>query len=215
MKWLIVFAREPEAGSAKTRLKGALSDSRRLDLYKAFLEDTRELAGRVRCGKKVLAYDSPGKAPRYLKKVFRGFRMYGQKGSSLGEKMHNAFRFAAGRGSLKTVLIGSDSPTLPVSYIDKAFRLLGSKDLVLGPSADGGYYLIALKNPCEGLFTRVRWGSGSVRTQTLRNARALKKTVSLLPLWYDVDDPPSLKRLSLDVRKGTRAEATRLVLNRA
>lgn len=198
---LIVFAKEPEKGKVKTRLQEYLTKTICVNLYKAFLRDTLDLTEKIACEYKILAYDSRGKSPRYLKTIAPRHTFYKQKGDGLGERMHNAFKFAKNAGASKMVIIGSDSPILPASSIKKAFDLLGRADAVLGPSLDGGYYLIGLKLPCAGLFKGIRWSSPTVLRETIKNARKLKKSVALLGKRYDIDDVKALFRLKKDLSK--------------
>lgn len=199
---LIVFAREPQKGKVKTRLSGYLSEIGCLKLYKKLLADTLGRARKVKCGQRVLAYDSGNKKPVYLKRVAPDFEFYKQKGRDLGERMFNAIkvysalaRTTIGRSRLGAyvVIIGSDSPDLPLSYINRAFTELRKNDLVLGPAYDGGYYLIGLKEPCSKIFKGVKWSSKAVFGKTLKNAKALRKKVAILPHWHDIDTPRDLK----------------------
>lgn len=217
-RYLLVFAKEPLWGKVKTRLLAGLERPRTcIQLYKAFLKDTLELIGQTACENKVIAYDSGNQKPRYLKKIAgrRPFRFYRQRGRDLGEKMHHAFKFAERKNSAKTVIIGSDSPDLPAAVIDAAFEKLDRHDLVLGPSSDGGFYLIGLKKPCRGLFRGVPWGTERVLAKTLENAVPLKKRAILLDKWFDVDDVKSLRRLAGNLKNKKQAIApnTREVLN--
>ncbi len=197
---LIVFAKEPEMGKVKTRLGTCFSESQLLKLYKAFLKDTLDIAKKVRCEEKILAFSST-KEPQYLKKVAAGFKFYRQKGRNLGDRMHDAFVYAQKNDSNKTVIIGSDSPALPFGTLQKAFQKLDRCDLVLGPSADGGYYLIGLREPCFGLFKGVKWSSSRVLRDTLRRAEKFGKKVWLLERWYDIDEPDALARLKRYLEK--------------
>jgi len=202
MSWtLILFAKEPVGGNVKTRLQGYLSQDRCVKLYKAFLRDTLDVMNKISCKHKIIAYDSHGKRPRYLKKIAPHYAFYKQKGDSLGERMYNAFRFAKDTGASKMVIIGSDSPTLPASSIKKSFGLLGRADVVLGPSFDGGYYLIGLKSPCVGLFKGITWSSPTVLENTIKNAHKLKKRVALLDKRYDIDNIRTLFWLKNDLSK--------------
>ncbi len=192
---LIIFAKEPELGRVKTRLGTLLSAQDCLGLYKAFLKDTSALVGRVDCPLKILAYDVWQKQPRYLKKIFPQCIFYRQKGKNLGERMHQAFQYAQKFGARGTVIIGSDAPTLPAEYIKQAFKRLSKKDVVLGPSYDGGYYLIGVNAPCQNLFKDVAWSCDQVLKTTLQNAESLGKRVCLLKKWWDIDDAEGLKSL--------------------
>lgn len=198
---LIVFAREPQEGKVKTRLEGYLSKRRCLNLYKALLKDSLEAARGVSCAYRILAYESCGGNPGYLKRAALRYIFYKQKGRSLGERMHNAFKFAKAMGAAKTVIIGSDIPHLSSRAIERAFFLLGRSDLVLGPAIDGGYYLIGLKSPLAGLFKGITWSSSAVFEHTLGKAKRLKKTVALLEEKYDIDDKEALLRLRGDLNK--------------
>ncbi|OIO36676.1 MAG: hypothetical protein AUJ74_01080 [Candidatus Omnitrophica bacterium CG1_02_44_16] len=198
---LIIFAKEPKKGKVKTRLQDYLSGNLCVHLYKAFLRDILDLADKIACEHKILAYDSNGESPKYLKKIAPRYTFYEQKGGSLGGRMYSAFRFAKDAGASKMVIIGSDSPMLPVSTIKKAFSLLNCADMVLGPTIDGGYYLIGLKSPCTGLFKGIAWSSPTVLKETLKNAKKLKKRVAFLDKMYDIDDLKDLFRLKKDLRK--------------
>lgn len=212
---LIVFAKEPVPGMVKTRLKSCFSDADLTRLYKAFVKDTLAIANKTRNTKKVLAFSSD-RIPRFLERISGGFEMIEQRGRTLGDRMHNAFVYARENRSKKTVIIGADSPTLPLSMIEKAFRALSRKDVVLGPAIDGGYYLIGLKAPCVNIFKGVHWSSSAVMRRTLRNAKGLGKTVVLLNQWYDVDDCVDLRRLRMELTKEENlniAQNTRAVLS--
>jgi len=209
MRSLIIFAKEPEIGRVKTRLSGYLSGGQCLDLYKAFLRDTIDLSKRVKCGLKILAYDSGKVSPDYLKESARGFVFYKQRGRNLGMRMHDAFKFAKGKGARKTVIIGSDSPNLPFRFIREAFNELDKFDIALGPSLDGGYYLIGVKEPHLGLFKGIRWSKDHVFETTLKNAGDLKIKSAVLPLWYDVDSPFYLSYLKKDLSSKINKDTAR------
>jgi len=202
---LIVFAKEPEAGKVKTRLQGYLSPDTCVKLYKAFLSDMLELARSIKCSVKVLAYESSVVEPRYLKTIAQDFLFHKQEGRNLGEKMHHAFNFAKRMNCNKIVIIGSDSPNLPLKYIKEAYSRLGKSDIILGPSHDGGYYLIGLKNPCKGIFKGVEWSSKTVLDNTITNASNIGKKISILKKWYDVDDSMGFIRLKSDLKKKKKA----------
>jgi glycosyltransferase A (GT-A) superfamily protein (DUF2064 family) len=93
------------------------------------------------------------------------------------------------------VLIGSDSPDLPLTFLKRAFQRLKHRDVVIGPAMDGGYYLIGLRAPTPALFEGIEWGSARVLSQTMAIIAREKLTVALLPPWYDVDDAQSLELL--------------------
>jgi uncharacterized protein len=115
------------------------------------------------------------------------------------------------------VLIGSDNPTLPRALIEQACAALDAHDVSIGPSADGGYYLIGLREPHLGVFEAIEWSTSRVYGQTLAQAERLGLRVHSVPEWYDVDEPTDLERLqrelatsSARVAPNTRAALARL-----
>jgi hypothetical protein len=197
---LIIFAKEPTKNTVKTRLRDYLSEAQRLNLYKAFLRDTINLAKRIHCDMRVLAYDSGNKNPQYLNRIARQFTFYKQQGNDLGQRMHNAFKFAKANKFSKTVIIGSDSPDLPEGFIEAAFRKLDETDVVLGPSLDGGYYLVGMKSLCLVIFKGIKWSSDKVLAATVDRLKRFNKDVTVLNKWCDVDDPKSLAHLKRNLK---------------
>jgi rSAM/selenodomain-associated transferase 1 len=122
-----------------------------------------------------------------------------QSGSDLGAKMESAFREVFRRGFLVTAIIGSDSPDLPAEYISRAFSLLekGESDAVFGPSTDGGYYLLAMRQLRAGLFREIPWSSDAVLAMSIARAESANIQVKLLPTWHDIDSAADLRRPDL------------------
>ena len=205
---LVIFAKEPEKGRVKTRLLPNLSKSECVDLYKAFLKDVINMARRIKCDTKIIAYES-SRPPSFLKYIGRGFKFYKQRGRDLGERMHNAFKFVDDKESCRTMIIGSDSPDLLPCFIETGFRKLNKSDVVLGPSQDGGYYAIGLKNVCRDVFKGVKWSSSQVLTATVKNAKKLEKKTALLRGWYDIDDMKSLMYLKSILKKNKNVETAK------
>jgi rSAM/selenodomain-associated transferase 1 len=120
-----------------------------------------------------------------------------QKGSDLGEKMKNAFVNAFGEGFLKVVIIGSDIPDLPAEFLRQAFDKLESFDSVIGPTCDGGYYLIGFsrKSFLPEAFDDMVWSTSDVCDQTLAKLKSNNLKVHLLPQWHDVDTRGDMEKL--------------------
>ena len=139
----------------------------------------------------------------------QGFALIPQAGSDLGDRLHRLCAILLERGHPAAILIDSDTPTLPTSYLVDATARLQSEttDMVLGPTEDGGYYLIGLKRPCRALFDGVPWSGPAVLTETLRRASAKRLRVSTLPIWFDVDTPDDLVRLRRDLATNGNASA--------
>lgn len=193
---LIIFAKAPVAGLVKTRLFPHLSFDEAAEMQRAFLTDTVDKALAVPDLEVCIAY-TPDRALEVLKGLNgdKVARYLPQEGGDLGERMGRAFDSAFETGAKKAAIVGADIPTLPSSYISEAFLSLGESDVVLGPSADGGYYLIALDRPAPGLFTGVEWSGPQVFEATLQNAVSLGLRISLLPPLRDVDTIDDLRGL--------------------
>ncbi len=141
-----------------------------------------------------------------------------QRGATLGERMRNAASDLVARGFGRVVLVGADLPTLPAAYVEDALERLSrpQESLVLGPSEDGGYYLIGLTRVHDELFDGIPWGAADVLHRTQEAAAALRLPVELLPIWYDVDLPSDLQRVRHRTAEGSSiANHTRAWLDAA
>ncbi len=190
---VILFARDPILGQVKTRLSSFLDDETILRLYTCFVEDS---LGKIRQVDNTDCF--VGISPSNLSGFFSGIessdtRLFIQQGKDLGDKMRQAFVDRFADGYKKVVIIGSDSPSLPVSYINQALE--SDKDLMLGPSTDGGYYLIGMSGKVSEVFDGIAWGTDQVLRETLGCVKKLDISLELLPVWYDVDLPEDLKFL--------------------
>lgn len=183
---LILFARDPVIGQVKTRLKTHLDDSSIFGLYRSFLDDSVEKISGV-AGVDRFCGVYPAAVSGYFEQVAlnREIVIFAQQGRDLGERMKNALAKCFEEGYEKAVIIGSDSPSLPVAYIERAFA--SDKDLMIGPCTDAGYYLIGAKGKAPDIFTGVNWGTDSVLSETLVRIRRTGATLETLPVWYDVD----------------------------
>ena len=181
---VVMLVREPIAGAVKTRLIPALGADGAAALYRAFTEDLcARLAPRVR-----LALASASDAGEHTARLARRHRLavLRQGEGDLGTRMRR-LAAAALAGCDRVVLIGSDAPTLPVKHVTAALRALGRSRVVVGPSLDGGYYLIGFRGQLPDVFTRMPWGSATVLARTLARLRRARVTPAVLPAWYDVD----------------------------
>ena len=197
MKYLIVFTKDPEKGKAKTKLEAFLTLPQCHALYEAFLMDTMNIAMNVKCDKRILAYSSSGD-PKFIKEHFNQFDLVKQDGKDLGERKFNAFKHAFEEGASKVVLIGSDAPTLPEKLVEQAFNKLEDNNIVIGPTKDGGYYLLGLTSLIPGIFDNIDWSSSKVFEKTLENIKKTGKPFFVLKQWYDVDNHDDLAHLSQD-----------------
>jgi rSAM/selenodomain-associated transferase 1 len=185
MHELGVFAKQPTAGAVKTRLARETSPTWAGRVAEAFLADTLDRVAAVG-DRRVVAF-APAEAWGYFHAMSGGrFDQLAQADGDLGRRLHAFFEDRLGRGARAVVVIGTDSPTLPVDWIARAFELLAAADLVLGPAADGGYYLIGCARPLPAVFDGIAWGSATVLGETVRRLAPSRRLV-LLPPWYDVD----------------------------
>jgi rSAM/selenodomain-associated transferase 1 len=203
---LLIMAKRPMAGRAKTRLVPPLSHQQAADLYECFLRDTLDLVRQAARGpgiRPVIAY-VPASSRAYFADLAPDFEYHQQEGPDLGARLDNALTHYLSLGHRVVAAINSDSPTLPASYLSAAFeKLEGETDVVLGPCHDGGYYLIGLKRPAPRLLREVRMSTSHVVADTLRLAAEEGLRVELLPTWYDVDDAASLARLVAELAEAS------------
>jgi uncharacterized protein len=198
---LAVFARAPELGRVKTRLSPPLTADEALHLHRALVEDTLAQLDRVqRPGlSRVLLLSRPLIHPTDLD-IPRGWTVGIQSGGDLGERLASVFHNSFRRGARKVLILGSDSPTLPLEVIHDALDGLDRVDIVVGPSTDGGYYLIGAKIFLPELFRGIPWGSGEVFTQTRKTLEVLGIRYELLVPWYDVDRAPDIEKIRQEIR---------------
>lgn len=186
----------PVKGDVKTRIASGLGQEFALDLYKNFVLDILQTLERLPYPFRICFYPPDS---RHATECWIGsrYRYYRQEGFDLGEKMEKAFLQAFSEGLHRAVLIGSDVPDLKGELIDQAFGSLETNDIVLGPAADGGYYLIGFNagSFLPAAFRGISWSSGSVLRETLSVLRQASRRIHLLPQWHDVDVPADLDAL--------------------
>ena len=191
---LVLFARDPVLGQVKTRLQASFDEATILELYTCFLQDSIDKICSLN-GVKPFIGAYPSTSSKFFENISAQGKVsvFPQEGDDLGERMKNALLKLLEDGFQNVVIIGSDSPSLPPSYIEMAFD--SDKEVVLGPSTDGGYYLIGMSRKVTDVFSGVSWGTDAVLSQTLDRLNESRVELKLLPLWYDVDRPEDLKFL--------------------
>jgi uncharacterized protein len=204
---LILFARDPILGKVKTRLSPFLEEDVILKLYTCFLQDSLYSIRQVKNVDRFIGITPSNKSGFFTGMLGSDIRMFVQEGENLGDKMRWAIQDRFTEGYERVVIIGSDSPSLPASYI---YRAVGSdKDMVLGPSTDGGYYLIGMRGKVVEIFKDVNWGAETVLQETCEHLVQNGASLELLPVWYDVDTPEDLKffktHLNLIEKSGLRS----------
>jgi rSAM/selenodomain-associated transferase 1 len=197
---LAVFARAPELGRVKTRLCPPFTVDEAVRFHRALVEDTLDHLGKLdrRDLSRVLLLSRPLLQATDLD-IPRGWTVGIQAPGDLGEKLSSFFEGAFRREVRRVVVLGCDSPTLPLEVIDDAFEDLERVDVTLGPAADGGYYLIGARLHVPELFRGISWGTGEVLRQTRQVLDRLGHRYHLLVPWYDVDRPPDLEKLREEI----------------
>ncbi len=195
---LIVFAKPPEPGRVKTRLSPVLSPDEAAALYRAFLQDALEQYTALAADVRLYLSPSENEGPEMA--VPSSVAVFEQVGATLGDRMRQAFANTLAAGYQRAVIIGTDHPTLPSAFIEQAFAALEPpSSLALGPSTDGGYYLLGMNAFYPQLFEDMEYSHGQVFSQTLARAAQTDARLTILPPWYDVDEPDDLQRLVEDL----------------
>jgi rSAM/selenodomain-associated transferase 1 len=184
---LLVFVKAPRAGAVKTRLAAVLGTENAARLYRAIAgEEIRRTAPRGGEYARTFFVDPPDGAED-IARWLPGETLVPQKGRDLGERMANAFAAAFAEGARRVALIGSDVPTCGREHVAEALAALDDHDLALGPTHDGGYYLIALDRPRPELFQAIPWSTPAVLPATAERAGVLGLAVRMLDPLRDID----------------------------
>lgn len=215
---LAIMTKAPRAGEVKTRLTPPLTAVEAAALNVSFLRDMAAAILAAGSGARGIGCYTPADAAASYQEILPGeFQLIAQRGSNLGERLIFAAQDLFAVGFSSVCLIGSDSPAVPAATFAEAVRILSLPGdcLVLGPSEDGGYYLVGLKKMHRRIFEEISWSTGSVLEQTLERAAELTLRVHLLPLGYDVDNHVTLRRLCHELfgrnesREGITAPVTK------
>ena len=194
-KAVILFTRVPKPGVTKTRLLPVLAPEACAELHWAFLRDLSRVYDRVDADLFVSYTEDPDWEA--LREVFpRAAGFFPQQGADLGEKMYCAIAAVLAEGYDAVVLTGADLPALTAAHFAEGFSALETADVAIGPTGDGGYYLVGMKCPHREVFRVEGYGGASVLENTLTAAREAGLSVNLAPPCDDVDTPEDLRRLA-------------------
>jgi len=200
---LLVMAKRPFPHKTKTRMIPALTAQEAADLYACFLQDVLALVRSLPDVDPFIAYAPADDETRsYFTDIAPDFNLIPQIGSDLGARLDGVMYSCQQIGYTKVVAMNSDSPTLPIAYLIEAFAVLDNPniDVMLGPCEDGGYYLIGWKRSHSRLVREVEMSTTHVLQDTLAIAQEENLCVALLPIWYDVDELPELRRLQEELQ---------------
>jgi uncharacterized protein len=211
---IAIMAKASAPGRTKTRLVPPLTFEQAAALNTAFLKD---IAGNVlRAGRHAAitgyaAFAPPGSEEFFHRTLPPAIGLIGAGLPNFGDCLLHTIVEIFARGHAAAVVLNSDSPTLPTALLVETAEMLArpGERAVLGPSSDGGYYLLGLKTAHRRLFEDIAWSTERVAEQTLERAREIRLDIHTLPVWYDVDDSEGLRRLRGEIRR-TRAAEGRL-----
>lgn len=209
MRQLALFAKHWQPGRVKTRLARSVGSQSAADLQRVFIEAL--LVRMATSGdQRACVYAPADRGPEFAQlaetvAAGRNWTFVAQAEGDLGRRMGVYLDAVVRREDHRVVVIGSDSPHLPVAWVERAFRLLDEAAVVLGPCRDGGYYLLGVRRPLPPIFERISWGTDLVLQQTVARLDEAGCTYRLLPTWCDVDDQADLDQLVLDLADPCRA----------
>jgi rSAM/selenodomain-associated transferase 1 len=210
---IIVMAKAPLPGLAKTRLSPPLDQSDAASLALCLLQDVVKSA--LDITQNVIVAFTPAEGRAVLEASLPdNLHWVEQQGKHLGDRLISAITHADNLGFSPIIVLGADSPTLPSRFIEQACQMLtvGPADVTLGPTADGGYYLVGIRKPEPEIFQNITWSSALTLEHTVRNINQLGLRLVTLEQWYDVDTFADLRCLNNELRSDewarTRAPAT-------
>lgn len=206
-KCVILFVKCPKPGQVKTRLNPEITEEQSAKLYTEFIRDTLDTLDNLNLPVEIFIDQISGDGCKELDFVQREFHL--QFGNNLGERMKNAFIEVFSAGYTQAIIIGSDLPDLPDCVIIEAGQALQVKDAVIGPSKDGGYYLLGFKQNTllHSVFYDIPWSTGSVYRDTIRELESRAYNTYELTTLNDVDDIEDLRNF---VRRNSDAKGREL-----
>ena len=193
---ILFFVKLPRPGTVKTRLGKTIGDDAATQLYDCFVQDLRVTLRQL--GITPLIFFAPADQGLAVEQwLGSGQPYYPQAGDDLGERMALAFEHGFQRGYKRLLIVGSDSPDLPLNYLQDALQALAHHQMVIGPSQDGGYYALGFTqtNYVPQVFTDIPWSTSTVFAETLQILQQSPHPIYQLPGWYDVDTVEDLWQL--------------------
>lgn len=197
---LVIMAKAARPGAVKTRLAACLPPHAITGLYRCLLDDTLALAKSLDDAETAIM-SPPADVEDLRRMAGDGVQVVAQAGEGLGAGLTSVFAYFAAAGARRIVAFNSDSPHLPKSALQAAFEALRSCDLVVGPTHDGGYYLVGATAPHAGLFAERAMGTTNALESLLARAQALGLSVRSIDAFYDIDVPADLSRVAEELRR--------------
>ncbi len=204
MKCAFILVKHPGCCEVKTRIARSFGDEFARSLYECFVLDILDELSTMDA--KLLVALHPPEAVGNAKDFLGTRSVVPQVGECLGERLKGCFERAFSEGFDRAIVLASDVPDITSNIVEGALSLLEKYDTAVGPSLDGGYYLIGFRSGgyTPAVFEDMQWSVPTVLDETLRRLRCKGLTVRLLPPWPDVDDREGVRALALRVRKDSR-----------
>jgi uncharacterized protein len=198
---IAIMAKAPSPGTVKTRLCPPLTPPEAAELSRCFLVDKITQVRSLRDVSPAIAF-TPESEHGLFQALAPEFELVPQRGADLGARLRGSLDALLRRGHPAALAIDTDTPTLPTEFLQQAIRfaIAPEIDVVVGPTEDGGYYLIGGRAVHRELFDDVPWSTSAVLRLTLERAVASGLRLACLPLWFDVDTPRDLARLRTMLR---------------
>ncbi len=192
MNLLLIFVKNPQLGKVKTRLAATVGNRQALRIYLKLLERTRAITLPLSYDKMVCYTPEVLTDDRWDNEHYRKIL---QSNGDLGVRMQHAFEHGFAQGYQRVCIIGSDCYELSTAVIEQAFEQLATHDVVIGPSTDGGYYLLGMNRLYPALFTNKAWSTASISEATIRDLKQLQLRYFELPSLTDVDEEDDLETM--------------------
>ena len=194
-----LFAKYWQPGKVKTRLAASLGEEEAANAYQQFVVTLlRRFADYG--NERWLAFDPPEHAQEFDSLAAEKWQIEPQISGDLCERMQAFFQNRLAAGAQRVVLLGTDSPNVPQQYIQQAFEALNQSDVVLGPTEDGGYWLVGLSSSAFEIFDEMPWSTPQLWEATLQKLDESQRVYTTVPTWYDVDNLSDLQRLIADLQ---------------
>jgi rSAM/selenodomain-associated transferase 1 len=191
---LIIFAKNTSSGNVKSRLARSIGERKALEIYLELSRRIQQACARLTCDVEIHYFPTVEKNDHW---EVRNYNKFVQTGNDIGQRMHRALTNGFAKGYGKICVIGTDIYDLRKSMIESAFDVLSENDIVIGPSRDGGYYLIGMKKSRRALFEGIPWSTGQVLEDTIKKVSTLNLSHFLLPPLLDVDTLSDLQQTDL------------------
>lgn len=188
----IIFAKEPIAGLVKTRLGKTIGMQKAANIYEQLLKYTLAEVSKL-SNVEIYLYKTSDSSEDYFRNIVPyDLKLLDQKGEDLGQKMSNAFEQVFLSGAKRVIIVGTDCPAMNKSLIEQAFLELLQNDLVIGPSTDGGYYLLGMNEKQSFLFENIAWSTPTVFAETIKIAHENQLSLFRLKEYSDIDEEKDL-----------------------